>query len=191
MNQRLVWNFEINLNPPLDFHALSATSPEPMKWEARFFWPHDSIIILLGLDESFLILENCTIKNREDIYLLLPNSDRNIKLRHGEWFYKPKLSCYENFCSYGKKIHLNTAETQHLERKTHKVTVYKTAIRYKLPTTPKISLELSRIKIDDMIYFSACLEGKSLHLVKQLANYLLDTPFSCDYVSFLKKTLDL
>ena len=88
MNKRLVWNFEVSDSKNLDFHRLYDEKDE-IRWEARYFWPEKTIIILHGLDERFLALSNYEIKHRQDCYILLPDSPYNIKQRRLNYSINP------------------------------------------------------------------------------------------------------
>ncbi|WP_232220361.1 hypothetical protein [Legionella tunisiensis] len=89
MSKRLVWNFEISNDNLLDKFPL--VERDEFRWEARFFWPDDTIITLNGLDERFLLLSNYQVKHRQDCYLLLPKCNYNIKRRRSELLYKPLI----------------------------------------------------------------------------------------------------
>ncbi|WED42658.1 hypothetical protein [Legionella cardiaca] len=202
MNQRLVWNFEINPTPPLDLLSLAKDEKDKLKWEARYFWPENTIVTLIGLNDSFLDLGNYEIKHRNDNYLLLPDSDYNIKQRRDELQYKPLLQKIDNIRAYGKKIDLNQPMmpnhshntenasltnllTQVQDKAVH-VAVHKIVLIYKFPTTPAIKLELARLTVYEKIYFSVCIEGRSQLLVSHIAKHLLVNHVSCDYVNFLR-----
>lgn len=202
MNQRLVWNFEINNEQPLDCSHLH-DQKEDLRWEVRYFWPEHTIISLQGLDENFLDLSSYDVKHREDYYLLLADSTLNIKLRRTELLYKPLLSKTLNLYGYGKKINLTNYPANHLlpatdnftatelviklENQAQKIQVSKEALIYKFSTQPTIKLELARIRIKEKNYFSVCIEGRSQLLVARIANHLLQEQISCDYVNFLKQ----
>lgn len=206
MNTRLVWNFEINQNNLLNLENLNADREE-IRWEARYFWPGDTIICLNGLDNRFLTLSNYEIKLRPDRYALLTNHNFNIKQRRMQWLYKPLLAEAEGMRGYGKKIDLancladeilpgsNGVRAQDLLEQidNHLTTVelVKEALIYKFPSEPTIKLELARLKLDESVYFSLCVEGRSQFLVSLIAKHLLGTQVSCDYVSFLKQSLAL
>jgi hypothetical protein len=205
MNQRLVWNFEISNHPQLNFNDFSSEEDKEMKWEARFFWSTDKIITLRGLDNQFINLENYDIKHRKDQYLLLPQSHYNVKERRNKIFYKPRLNLIEGIPGYGKKIELTADNSEdslpgtegisaltllnELEQVANKVSVDKIALVYRLPTSPTLKLELSRLEVEHTIYFSACIEGRSQKLVRDFAKHLLVEPIFCDYVSFLQQAL--
>ncbi|KTD07958.1 hypothetical protein [Legionella jamestowniensis] len=193
MNQRLVWNFEINTTPLLDIKSLPHYEKEDIKWEARYFWSHHEIICLTGLDDSFLDLRQYEIKHREDHYLLLTDNDFNIKKRREELQYKPLLQEQDNIRGFGKKIDLYHASSpvdlqpDMLHKKGKQVTVCKITLIHKFPTVPSVKLELARLCIQDNVFFSTCIEGRSKTLVTHIAKHLLPGHVSCDYVSFLKQ----
>lgn len=205
MNQRLVWNFEFvpaTLVLPKD---LLAQESDSIKWEARFFWPHDEIIVLNTIDSSLLNLANYQQKYREDYYYLLANKEYNIKRRRHELLYKPLIKQTPYATGFGSKIKLETlpknthepnADYLHLHQIAQKVAeegreihVKKIAFIYKFATTPTIKLELAHLEVEQHNYFSLCIEGKSLRLVEQIAEQLLGKRISCDYVTFLKNLL--
>lgn len=205
MNTRLVWNFEITKANLLNLDDLKE-SPEELRWEARYFWPGDAIICLKGLDSRFLALSNYEAKHRQDCYSLLADSNFNIKQRRAQLFYKPLLQKTDLLRGYGKKINLgdyssdlilpgstlSAAELiRQLEHNQQQIEVAKEALIYKFPSEPVIKLELARLEISKKIYFSLCVEGRSQILVASIARQLMIREHTCDYVSFLKRTLAL
>ena len=106
MRRRLIWNFEINGDRPLDIPAVLPVEPDTGRWESRFFWPADEIILLKGLDDSFLALSRYEAKHRQDTYCLLPDADYNIKIRRNQTLYKPMIMKTAQAVAYGKKINL-------------------------------------------------------------------------------------
>lgn len=78
---------------------------------------------------------------------------------------------------------------QHIGHDAVGVLVKKEALIHKFPTTPTIKMELARLEIGHKIYFSLCVDGKSLELVETISRHLLGEHISCDYVSFLKNIL--
>ena len=204
MNKRLVWNFEINNETPVDLPAEIAEESELLGWEARYFWEEDSYITLHGLNDSFLDLSLYKIKQRNDRYYLIPNQDYNVKQRRDELFYKP-LSQNTPACQgFGKKISLSNhpsleiipgiapINTESLLALVHfdstQIYVEKIALIYKFAIQPRIKLELARLKIADKIYYSVCIEGPSQKLVRGISKQLLNREDSCGYVPFLKTT---
>ncbi|MBA2652694.1 MAG: hypothetical protein H0U73_10565 [Tatlockia sp.] len=202
MNMRLVWNFEISNKNPLDLNDLKDSRDEK-RWEARYFWPGNTIINLNGLDTQFLALSNYEVKHRHDCYILLADSNYNIKQRRMQVLYKPLLGKTELLRGYGKKINLadyppdlilpgsknlkSSDLLKQLEKNQQVIEVQKEALIYKFTSEPKIKLELARLEIDKKIYLSLCVEGHSQYLVESIARHLLATEVSCDYVSFLKR----
>src|SRR5258708_2087948 len=106
MSFRLFWNFEMTNTHLLNWNDLKA-EPEEIRWEARYFWPQEAIIHLEGLDKRFLNLAEYKIKQRNDRYTLLADSNFNIKQRRGQLFYKPLLAERDGLQGYGKKVNLN------------------------------------------------------------------------------------
>ncbi|MGC1181519.1 hypothetical protein [Legionella sp.] len=205
MNQRLVWNFEFSF-PTTTFQPeiLIDEKSEDIKWEVRFFWPDEEIIILNPIDNSLLDLANYQRKHREDYYFLLPGSDYNIKRRHHKLLYKPLLKQSKLAFGFTTKLSIPSLDedvkksSPHLQEIAHRVAtegkevyVKKEALIYKFPSTPRVKLELARLKVDKKIYYSACIEGKSRALVECIAEHLLDKRVSCQYVTFLKNILHL
>lgn len=176
-----------------------------MKWEMRFFWPGDQIISLHALDNSLLDIANYQQKHKEDYYYLLPDCTYNIKRRRDEILYKPVLQNSTSAIGYGAKINLEAVDDypnqepatvlklQKILRKTQEkgieVCVKKESFTYKFATTPSVKLELARLEVNNKVYFSVCIEGKSLYLVETLNEHLLDKQVSCDYVTFLKSII--
>lgn len=103
MNKRLVWNFTINSDKPLQIPAFDTIDTCIERWESRFFWDDTVIINLNRLDERFLELSRYKLKHRQDTYCLLPDNDYNIKRRNNQLLYKPTLMKTEHMIAYGKK----------------------------------------------------------------------------------------
>lgn len=207
MNKRLVWNFEINDECPLDLTDISAEEPSLWRAEIRYFWEDKQSIILYGLNNDFLNLAHYKIKERQDRYYLLPNHTYNIKERRGELLYKPLMQNIGEVREFAKKINLSQHPSmvmlpglfplhanellELVNRQSSQIYVEKTALIYKFATQPGVKLELSRLTIADTCYFSACLEGNSKKLITQISNHLFKDEIACDYVHFLKKTRNL
>lgn len=200
--KRLIWNFEIDNRDGQDFPPLLPHEAEPQRWEMRFFWPSDAVIILHGLPDHFLGLAHYQSKHRQDTYYLLDQGNYNIKLRRNELLYKPLLITEQGLQGFGKKINLldetptallpGTASVaahqliDWIHNEATLITVNKDAQIYKLDSTPTIKLELSRLQIDEQIYFSACVEGRSQQGVRLITEHILPGLTACDYVHFLK-----
>ncbi len=201
MNQRFIWNFEFSTKKIVPFSTL-IEPPDNLKWEIRYFWPQDRIISLYNIDDSLLDITHYQQKHKEDCYYLLPNENCNIKYRRNQILYKPLLQRSNKAVGYGAKINLVTVSDypeQPQEPITYlhdllyqaqtfgkKINVKKTSFTYKFATTPHVKLELARLVVHDEVYFSACIEGKSLPLVETINKHLLDDQVSCEYVTFLK-----
>lgn len=205
MNQRLVWNFEFSGTNLIPLPHLITDKEETIKWEKRFFWSQEQIIQLCNIDNALLNLANYQQKCKEDDYYLLANSHENIKQRHNELIYKPILQQTKTATGYGPKINLDqelrdsannkksvalAALAQEARQHGIQIFVKKEVFSYKFPSIPPIKLELARLEIKNQIYFSACMEGKSLFLVEYLSDHLLGRQNSCDYVTFLKKFIN-
>ncbi|TAL65007.1 MAG: hypothetical protein EPN84_02305 [Legionella sp.] len=198
MTQRLVWNFEFSTKKKFLKEDLDNHEKENLKWEKRAFWSHEEIIILNAVNPDLLNLTQYEQKNKEDAYYLLPDLDCNIKLRRNELLYKPLVKKTKKLLGFAAKINLSEhrdnpellALQQDALTKAHIVQVKKEAFVYKFPNTPGIKLELARLEINQKIYFTACVEGRSLKGVETLSQHLLGKYVSCDYVSFLKKISD-
>lgn len=205
MTQRLVWNFEFSTKKTLLPSNPATEEPDELKWERRCFWPDDHIISLCTIDDSLLDLANYQQKHKEDYYYLLPDGNYNIKRRRDELLYKPIVKQSSSAVGFGQKINLEDAEKQvdpanahylHLHNILQQVRekgtiifVKKEAFIYKFPTNPQIKLELARLEVKGKVYFSACVEGKSLYLVETISDLLLGRQVSCEYVTFLKNIL--
>lgn len=204
MTQRLVWNFEFSTKKSLPL-LNKVSEPDRLKWEIRFFWPEDQIISLCILDDSLLDIGNYQQKHKEDYYYLLPDCTYNIKRRRAQILYKPVLKRATHAIGYGAKINLEAVadypsqepstvlKLQKILRQTQekgiKVCVKKESFTYKFATHPNVKLELARLEVNNKVYFSVCIEGKSLYLVETINEYLLDKHVSCDYVTFLKSII--
>lgn len=197
MIQRLVWNFEFSIpKTPLPVMPQEAIV-EDVKWELRFFWPQNHIITLYPMDNALLDLANYELKQREDYYYLLPDSHCNIKNRRGTFLYKPVVHRSKQAIGFGPKIDLQQSKAPDLQEllrtiqvKGKPIAIKKELFLHKFNTIPPIKLELARLEVNHQIFFSACIEGKSLYLVETLGENLLDKHLSCDYVSFLKNIVN-
>ena len=203
MNKRLVWNFEINPDSPFKQPSITNVELNEARWEARFFWPEDNIIILNGLSHDFLNLSAYDIKHKNDIYYLLPNTDYNLKIRKNELYYKPILMKKSKAIAFGKKIKLSEQDKdskllgceeksvssllEDIKRHGKTIEINKEAISYKFLTSPATKLELSRLKVENKIYFSASIESYSRELVEITTKQLLGSVNTSDYVKFLKR----
>ncbi len=202
MTKRIVWNFELDFENPLVLEQLPKEEKESIRWESRFFWPDDKIITLQSLNNSLLKLSEYTVKPHADVYYLLPDCNANIKMRRDTLFYKPLLKQVDDIYGFGKKIPLegqlgkmlfddnSVIDLRQLkskaEEKGQRLEVTKDSLSYKFPTEPTIKLELARFEIKGAVYFSACIEGRSLPLVQTISRRVLKGQKSCDYVNFLK-----
>ena len=202
MNKRLVWNFEINADNPLQVASVADIDSNQARWESRFFWPDDEIITLHGLDDNFRELSRYQVKHREDTYFLLPNTDYNLKLRREQLFYKPLLMKKPHAIGYGKKIKLEEqppkeqlpgceakdtqAFMEQIHREGKRIKVEKEALIYTVETTPITKLELAWLHVANKAYFSASIESRSIRWVESITKQLLGDLFTCDYVTFLK-----
>ena len=202
MNKRLIWNFEINSDNPLQIANDDDVTFSSNRWEARYFWPGNAIITLHGLNDNFLDLSRYKIKHRDDTYCLLPNLVYNIKIRREQLFYKPILIKNAQAIAYDKKIPLkeqapemqisgcdgNDAQTliALIENNGIKITVEKEVLIYTFETSPPCKLELARLLVANKSYYSACIESRSYRLVESIAKKLFGHSQSCDYVTFLR-----
>lgn len=202
MNQRLVWNFEFLPKVNFTLPGLLDETKDPVKWESRYFWQNDEIIVLRLIDESLLNIANYQQKYREDNYYLLPKDNYNIKRRHNQLLYKPLIKITPNAMGYGSKITLDPSELskpstidsidiiKKIEKESTQISVKKVAFIYKLPTNPPTKIEFARLETCHKIYFSLCIEGRSLYFVETIAQQLINNRPTCDYVTFLKKILN-
>lgn len=203
MKKRLVWNFEIDPDTPLQYPPLESTIDTEQHWESRFFWNADEIITLAGLSDDFLALSRYSIKHRQDTYYLLPHADYNLKERHGQLFYKPLLLRNPQALAYGKKIALHTCTLdqplpgcdnvsagvliQQIQKESSPIVVEKEAMIYRIPTTPSLKIEFARLLIDNTVYFSLSIESRALSFLESMTTQLLGSRPTCDYITFLKQ----
>lgn len=138
------------------------------------------------MDDSLLNLSRYQCKYREDFYYLLPDSHCNIKRRRDQLLYKPLLKQSNQAMGFGTKIKLDALPK---DSSAVEVPVKKEAFIYKFPTNPSVKLELARLEVLNKVYWSLCVEGKSLNLVETIAEHLLEKQVSCEYVTFLKNIL--
>jgi hypothetical protein len=205
MAERLIWNFEFHQQKQTPLITLIANDPNDLKWENRFFWSADEIIHLNTIDPLLLDITRYQQKHKEDYYYLLPKKNLNIKRRRGELLYKPVVKRSGSMLGFGPKINLDGIETLPKDKDSNfealkkiisavnaqgvKIFVKKEAFIYKFPTTPTIKLELARLEVNNKVYFSVCVEGRSMQLVKTISAILLTRQKSCGYVSFLKSII--
>jgi hypothetical protein len=202
MTQRLVWNFEFTTPKNSALSGLKIRKEDDLKWEARFFWPASEVISLSLLDDSLLDLAHYQQKQKQDQYYLIPKHNYNLKNRRGELLYKPLVKQSKYVLGFGAKINISALDKSsscpfHPEFDAKKVlsklenspeiVVKKNSFTYKFSLQPSIKLELARIDVNNHIYFSLCVEGKSRDLVECVSFGLLGKIPSSDYVSFLKK----
>jgi hypothetical protein len=197
MTQQLIWNFAYSkpTEKPLNF---AQDQKDTLKWEARFFWPHNEVICLNIIDPGLLDLNLYKKKQKQDDYYLIPKSNFNIKRRHERILYKPLLHQSSIANGFGRKIDLEQSEDypkdynpeflcgllkQAMSAKIVHVT--KESYTYKFDTEPRIKLELARLEVEHKIYYSACIEGKSQSLVESISLALFGKQKSYDYVGFL------
>ena len=204
MNKRLVWNFEISTESPLQLPRANCIDENKTHWESRFFWPDNERIVLRGLNDTHRELSRYQVKHREDCYFLLPTTDYNIKIRHEQLSYKPVLMKKPCAIAYGKKIKLaewptneplpgctekNTAALmERIQREGKKINVEKEALIYTFETTPPIKLELAWLHVAGNGYFSTSIESRCMEYVESMSRQLLGDVVTRDYVSFLKST---
>lgn len=197
MTDRLVWNFEWTTAKPLLEVDLPLQEKEELKWEKRCFWSGEEIIVLNATNPGLLILSQYEQKNKEDEYYLLPHEEYNIKQRRDELLYKPLIKKTKQLLGFAAKINLSEHKDKKLQNlreraltQAHVIKVKKEALIYRFPDSPGIKLELARLEINQQIYFTACVEGRSRKWVETLSKHLLGPYVSCDYVSFLKRISD-
>lgn len=205
MTQRLVWNFELS-TPKAPFLTKEDKKQDDLKWEWRFFWPEEEIILLPLIDDAMLDLAHYEQKHKKDHYYLLPGKNFNIKLRRNELLYKPLIKQGKYALGFGAKIHLDADDAtksiehsridecakirQQIKDEGVELVVKKESFTFKLPTHPSIKLELARIEVKQKIYFSVCVEGRSHSLVETVSKALFGKQASCDYVTFLKTIVE-
>ena len=208
MNERLVWNFEINTQKLLELPLNHARFQEDVsRWEVRYFWPHHQFILIQGLIPECFTFANVKCKQHRDTYYLLKDYPYNIKHRRTDegvkWVYKPLLDIKNNCQSFGKKINLKQVEPDCLlepsrlsaatllsliETQSMPVFVEKSALTYSLRSEPSIKIELSRIQINGgAIFFSASIEGYSYEGVNTFRQRLFPQEKPSDYIEFLKQ----
>ena len=126
----------------------------------------------------------------------------NIKQRRQSLVYKPLIKEEKGYFGFAKKVELTASSFDrdlpgipalseqnllHLTASCQTVDIKKIAFVWKFNTQPKIKLELSRLSIKDTIFFSVCIEGRSLHLVQEISYCLLRCRPTENYIQFLKK----
>lgn len=197
MTSRLVWNFEFLTHSDFILSDFKKEKEDKLKWEARFFWPESEIIFLPLLDPSMLELTYYQHKQKKDTYYLL-KKNYNIKNRRNELIYKPLMKKGKQVSGFGPKINLSQLNPQDslnkdvkkilLELKdSQEVLVKKESFTYKFPTQPHVKLELAKIELNALTFFTLCIEGKSRALVELITCALFGKKETEHYVDFLKK----
>lgn len=202
MNRRLVWNFEINSDNPLQLPGSESPSPDSNRWESRFFWPGDEIITLHGLSDHFRELSRYEIIHKEDTYFLLPNEAFNFKLRKDRLFYKPLLVKESDAVAYGKKITLDdqppairlpgfgsqTIDTilSRIKSEGVRLTVEKEALTYSFDTTPRCKFELAWLRVLNKNFFTVSIESKAFPIVAAIRKQMIQNKIASDYITFLR-----
>ena len=202
MNKRLMWNFEINTKIPLHIPEPVHEETLPERWESRFFWPEQTIIVLNGLHDDCLDLSRYEAKHRQDIYCILPEQDYNLKIRRNQLLYKPMVMKTGQAVAYGKKINVSEQQSPiklpgteqadssallaEINRSGKQVIVEKEAMLYRFETKPTLKLELARLWVANTIWFSVSIESRSKYLVDSITQQMFGDKESCDYVAFLK-----
>lgn len=191
MNKRLVWNFEIETNHPLQIPALHTIDTCAERWESRYFWPDSAAISLNRLDDTFLELSRYKVKHRQDTYCVLPDCDYNIKRREDQLLFKPIIMKTAQAIAFGKKVNLEEPGSvdislSRIQQHATFIEVEKEALIYRFATTPTLKLELARLRIAHATYFSLNIEAHSNALVTSIAQQIIVNQQPCDYVTFLK-----
>lgn len=197
MTSRLVWNFEFLTHSDFLLSDLKKEKEDELKWESRFFWPESEIIFLPLLDPSMLELTHYQHKQKKDIYYLF-KKNYNIKNRRNELIYKPLIKKGKHTSGFGPKINLSQLNAQDTLDKdlknillglknSQEVLVKKESFTYKFPTHPNVKLELAKIELNALTFFTLCIEGKSRTLVELITRALFGKKATEHYVDFLKK----
>lgn len=203
MTRRLVWNFEFNQFKKSTLPELKKITEDQLKWEARFFWPETQVITLQLVEDSLLDIAHYQFKQKEDAYYLIPTKNYNIKKRRGELIYKPQKKSSKYAIGFGPKINLSqsiqtstaTDDESEIKEILNTITpgeplfVKKDSFTFKFETHPSIKLELARIEINHIYYFTLCIEGRSQALVEAMSKNLLGKQPTTDYVNFLKECI--
>lgn len=193
MPKRFIWQFEIDMDNPLQFSTCH-DQKDPLSWEARFFWQDNEIVTLHGLTSEYIELSHYRFKRTCDTYYLLPDTNDNIKERREKFFYKLLIEEKNGLFGYSKKIPLedNTLKNYSIRkilRDAKRVVVRKEVLSCKLDTQPVIKFEIARLMIQDRIVMTCCLEGYSFFLVDTLRNHLIQGQKTCHYIHFIKSVL--
>lgn len=202
MNTRLFWNFETT-GAAFGFPPNSDLPKGSLRWEMRWFWPHDRPILLYGLDASFLELTQFKTKHRTDTYYLLDDLPANLKRRNHRLVYKPLLARDGNLYGYGKKInlhevapdtplpglvHLSAGDLVHRRETAHpRLLITKTALIREFSIPQGCLMEFTRITHNGGVYFSFSIESRSKTVIMALADHLQPDGLCCDYPTFLRQ----
>lgn len=202
MTQRLIWNFALTPHSTFVIENNEAQQDDGLKWEARFFWPEQQTIELNAIVPELLDISHYQKKEKRDLYYLLPKQHYNIKKRRNKLQYKPLVSQTPYALGFGKKINLEEVTPDEAHRlvlidkalykglkKSIEIPVEKESLIYKFKTKPMTKLELSRIEIQQHIYYSACVEGRARFLVETISKSLFGSQQPRDYITFLKQII--
>ena len=212
MTHHFIWGFQFNpVNPLLckNLKQLLKTIDYEgecrKKWESRFFWPDNSVVILNNLPPLLLQLNQYKIKSRQDSYILKGNL--NIKLRKNKVHYKALIQQQGNCYCYAKKDKIKLQKKnktklcqlipqlsswneelpfkQFVEQFHTIITLDKEILIHSL--TPTVRLEFSRIQLNNHYYLSFSLESFSRQSLEELVKLIIPMGKAQSYTDFLSK----
>lgn len=216
MLRPFIWQFNLDtqVTPCWMQPEAQALAAQPDRlaghYEQRFFWGEHESIQLKGFELASLWLSRYEFETRQDSYVML-ESKENIKLRKKKLHIKPKLYCSEQVNFYGDKqkfhlikqasevskrlalpqlLHLQDIEQIKQEMRQHLVIkdVYKESLLLSFAPHLPMSIEFSRLKIDNNISHSFVIEANTKELVIYLRQQMaLPLSHTRDYVAFLEE----
>lgn len=213
--ESFIWQFGLDIQGvPFwsDFRDQVLESKGSDNCEQRFFWGAQDLILLNGLSEAQLWLSSYQFETHQDAYVLL-NDNQNIKFRNKKLHVKPLLTLNNGTSTYRdkQKYHLlkqqkeiaallgnndfaslkTKSEVKGLLRKTYPVCdVYKEALTLDLMLIANISIEFSKLKINEQIFYSLVVESKFSQLVEKAVSALGIKKTPETYVQFLKRIVE-
>ncbi len=207
----LIWQFQSDGSQPADAESLSDKIKNIKQWEARFFWREDESIILSHLDEDALYLKNYKHESKIDTYVL-DEHNRNIKLREDKLHFKPLLTKEDSLTCYEKKqkfiplkdyMEIRTLLPKLPKTQPHSINefnewllehyqlinVEKESYLYKIKKDSKTRFELSKLIINDALYYSLVVESRLKEHTLTIKKALNINATAVDYIQFLKSLL--
>lgn len=217
MKKNFIWQFQFELQKQPCWQAMIASENDDnigeisdARFEQRFFWADDEIIMINGFSLSELWLSQYLFETNHDNYLLSGN-DCNLKFRKKKLHLKPLVQETDGIAQFAakEKYHLvkdlpaiskilnnpnllsiqKDIETIKLALKKYYpvIEIYKE--RFQLPIKQlNASIEFSRLSLNNKIFHSVVIESDKAHRIIELRKAMaLPLANSKTYAVFLKE----